>query len=125
MDGGDGGSTPDDGWQGRVLDTGGGAGGFYTYAVCIRGQDLRYVKRGPIAISAGQSLGRRIGCKENEHVVGGGARMTGPADLGRLVSTFPYDDADADAVPDDGWQIRVYNLSGLDRQVTAFAICLG
>jgi hypothetical protein len=124
-DGGDGGKTPDDGWQGHVFDTAGGSGGFSMYAVCVRDEDLRYAKRGPVSISAGQSVDRSVGCNmEGEHVVGGGARLTGPADRGRLVASFPYDGADADDVPDDGWRIRVYNLSGSDKQVTAFAICL-
>ena len=31
----------------------------------------------------------------------------------------------ADAIPDDGWQSRVYDVSGAMKTVTAFAICLG
>ena len=125
MDGGDPEHTPDDGWQGRVFDTVGGIGGFSLYVVCIRGRDLRYVKDEPVSIAAGESVTRRVGCKEDEHVVGGGARLSGPADQGRLVSTFPDDDGDADDVPDDGWQSRVHNVSGVGKDVTAYAICLG
>jgi hypothetical protein len=125
MDGGDPKSTPDDGWTGSVYDFIGGAGGFYIYAVCAQGLDLRYVKRLPVSLSAGQAVLRRADCKETEHVVGGGARVTGPANRSRLVSTIPFDDADADAIPDDGWQSRAYGVSGANKNVTAFAICLG
>lgn len=123
-DGGDPDRIPDDRWQGRVFDTVGGIGGFYMYAVCARMLDVRYVKRAPVSILAGESVGRRVRCKRSEHVVGGGARTTGPADRVRLVSAFPYDGADADDVPDDGWQMRVHKISGPESRVTAFAICL-
>lgn len=112
-------------WTGRVYDTGGGIGGFSAYAVCAKGLDLRTVRRAPVPVSAGESVIRRVDCNEREHVVSGGVRVGGPADRSRLVSTIPYDDADANTVPDDGWLSRVYNVAGAKKQVTAFAICLG
>ncbi|MGZ8631211.1 MAG: hypothetical protein ACXWZF_09635 [Actinomycetota bacterium] len=124
IDGGDPNAEPDDGWRARVFDTVGGAGGFVVHAICTRGLDLRYVKRGPVSIPAGGSVVRSVGCKVKEHVAGGGARVSGPADAARLVATTPYDDGDVDDVPDDGWRSRVHNRSGLDEEVTAFAICL-
>jgi hypothetical protein len=123
LDGGDAGSDPDDGWTGDVYDTVGGIGGFYLFVVCAAHLDLRYVKEGPDSVSAGSSASRLVECKSSEQVVGGGAKVTGPPDRARMVSTFPVDGDDANGIPDDGWQSRVYNLSGADKNVTAFAIC--
>jgi hypothetical protein len=125
MDDGDPKGTLDDGWTGSVYDSIGGAGGFYVHAVCARGLTLRYVKRPPIKVSAGGAVARKVACRPQEHAVGGGARVTGPANRSRLVSTFPYDAGDPDGIPDDGWQSRVYGISGADKKVTSFAICLG
>jgi hypothetical protein len=43
VDGDDPDHAPDDVWTGRVYDTIGGAGGFSMYAVCVKGDDVRYV----------------------------------------------------------------------------------
>jgi hypothetical protein len=124
-DGRDADATPDDGWSGRVYDTIGGIGGFYLFAVCGAGLDLSYVKGAPAPLRAGDAVTRKAACAQSEHAVGGGARVSGPAHRARLVSSFPYDGPDADDVPDDGWQTRAYAISGADKTVTPFAICLG
>jgi hypothetical protein len=124
-DGADPDLSPDDGWNGRAFDSLTGSGAFSVYAVCARGQDLRYATRREVALSAGQNLIRRVGCKDREQVVGGGAVVTGTPNNARLVASFPVDDADANTVPDDGWESRVEGLSGIERRVTAYAICRG
>jgi hypothetical protein len=124
-DGGDADGVRDDGWTGRVWDTIGGNGGFYVYAVCAKGLAVHYVHRPPITLVAGETEPRRANCASDEHVVGGGAFVTGPADEARMVSSRPFDDADADNVPDDGWVSRVHGIAGSDKNVTAYAICLG
>jgi hypothetical protein len=124
MDGPDADHRLDDGWQGGVYDAIGGMGGFSVYAICVRGETLRYVKEGPAPVAAGEALVRRAGCPTDEHVVGGGARTSGPENRSRLVATVPYDGNDADDVPDDGWRVRVYNVGGAAKQVTAYAVCL-
>lgn len=122
-DGPDGDVKPDDGWQGKVHDTIGGAGGFFVNAICTLG-DLRYVRRAPVAVEAGTAATRRVACPEGEPAVGGGARVSGSADRARLVTTRPYDDGDQGSTPDDGWEVRAYNVSGADKKVTAYAICV-
>lgn len=124
MDGADPNATPDDGWKGSVYDTIGGGGGFYVYAVCVAGMSLRYEKAAPVTLAVGQSVVRRVTCKPGEHVVGGGARVSGPENRSRLLASVPYDGTDAGAIPDDGWRSQVYGISGAAKQVTAFAICL-
>jgi hypothetical protein len=125
IDKGDAGATPDDGWKGVVYDAIGGGGVFNMYAVCAAGVALSYVRGAPTSLAAGNGVTRKVACAGSEHAVGGGVRTSGPADGGRLVSSFPYDGPDADDVPDDGWQARAYAISGADKTVTPFAICLG
>jgi hypothetical protein len=125
LDGADANSTRDDGWTGRVYDTGGGTGAMSVEAICARGLSLRYVKRAPARLSGARTVSRRVACKPSEHVVGGGARVSGHPDQARVAGTFPYDGADADTIPDDGWQTRIHATSGGAKRVTAFAICLG
>jgi len=125
IDSGDAGATPDDGWKGIVYDTIGGGGAFEMYAVCAAGVDLSYERGAPTSLTAGNAVTKKVACAASEHAVGGGVRTSGPADRARLVSSFPYDGPDADDVPDDGWQSRGYAISGADKTVTPFAICLG
>jgi hypothetical protein len=125
IDKGDPGAAPDDGWRATVYDTIGGGGTFAMYAVCAAGVDLSYLYGAPTSLTAGSAATRKVACAASEHAVGGGVRTSGPADRARLVSSFPYDGSDADGVPDDGWQTRAYAISGADKTVTPFAICLG
>jgi hypothetical protein len=113
----------DDGWQARGWDPAGGAETFETHLLCVRAEHVRTVHRAPIGVAAGAQVTRRVACANDEHVTGGGAHISGLQDHGRLVASFPDDDADPDDVPDDGWQVRAYNVGGADKQVTAFAIC--
>jgi hypothetical protein len=125
FDGPDKDTIPDDGWKGGVFDTLGGIGGFSVYAVCSSGLDLHYVKSATATVPVKAVHGLRAACPANEHVVGGGAKLTGSQQMGRLLASFPYDGPDAGKIPDDGWQTRVFNLGGGAKKVTAFAVCLG
>jgi len=125
IDGDDANATPDDGWRGRVNDTAGGPGGFYVHAICVRGYSVRYVKGASAPLPAGGSVGVKVACAPGEHVVGGGAKISGPPDHSRLVSTYPYDGGDANQIPDDGWRVRAYNVSAGALTVQPWAICLG
>jgi hypothetical protein len=123
VDGGDPGRTPDDGWKVRVFDPVGGIGGFVIEVVCMRGANLRYVRENANGAAAGEWASPRAKCGQR-HVVGGGVKVAGPPDLGRVASTYPFDGADAKQVPDDGWRATGYNVSGLPKRVTTYAICL-
>jgi hypothetical protein len=91
--------------------------------LCVDAENVRTVHREAIRVAAGEHRTLRVGCGQRDHVSGGGAHISGVQDLGRLVATFPYDDGDGDDVPDDGWKVRAYNVSGVDKHVRAFAIC--
>ncbi len=123
-DGPDADHRPDDGWQGGIYDVNGGTGGFSVYAICVRSGALRYVSQGPFSVAPGSAHRHRVACGPGEQVVGGGARLGGPEDRGRLVASFPSDGGDGDHIPDDGWTSRVYNVAGAAKRVTAYAVCL-
>ncbi len=124
IDGGDGGPTPDDGWAGTAYDTVGGIGGFSMYAVCAAGLDARYVQGASGPVAPARAAVRKARCGPDAHVVGGGVQVSVAADGVRLVSSAPFDGHDADAIPDDGWTTRVYNVAVSDILVTPYAICL-
>jgi len=124
FDGGDRDRTPDDGWRGRVFDTANGPGGFYIYAICLRGTALRYGKAQPVTIADEEARTRVARCRRKEHVVGGGAKLTGPISRGRLIATHPSDSGDVGSVPDDRWRAGAFNVSGLEKRLTTYAICL-
>ena len=125
LDGADPKTVPDDGWTGSVYDVNGGTGGFGVYIVCAAQMPLRYVKLKPGRLVADGTILRRVACGPAEHVVGGGARVTGGTSTARSIVSAPYDGTDADHIPDDGWVSRIHSLGGGARRVTPFAICLG
>jgi hypothetical protein len=125
IDGGDGDRVPDDGWRVRVFS---GTGSPSLYVVCARHVDLSYRKSKPVTTGTGSESSRtktrNVGCGRR-HVVGGGARLSGLINRGRLVASGPVDAGDADEIPDDRWLSKAYNLGGISTKLTGFAICLG
>ena len=124
-DGPDKDTIPDDGWRGSVFDTLGGIGGFSDYAICSKGLKLHYFKSPPTKVKVKSAGTVKVPCTPDQHVVGGGERLTGTQSTGRLIGSFPYDGPDKGKIPDDGWQTKVYNLGGGPKQLTGFAICIG
>jgi len=63
-------------------------------------------------------------CPSGTAVTGGGVSSESDV-LGeqQVNSSFPYDGADADSLPDDGWGAYVDNKGTVDRFVYAWAIC--
>ncbi len=125
FDGPDKDTIPDDGWRGSVFDTLGGIGGFSDYAVCSTGLKLHYVKSSATKVKVKSAGTVRVPCAADQHVVGGGERLTGTQSTGRLIGSFPYDGPDKDKIPDDGWQAKVYNVGGGPKMLTGWAICVG
>ena len=123
-DGPDSDSTRDDGWRGTAFDTVNGLGGFSVSAICAQGVNLHYAKATAPRVSAGHVSSVKVSCGSAGHVVGGGVTVSGTADQSRVVVSAPFDGPDADHVPDDGWRVKVFAISGTDLAVTAFAICL-
>jgi len=108
-----------------VYDTGNGIGGFSDYAVCSKGLKLHYFKGPATKVKVKSAVTVKVICPINQHVVGGGEKLTGTPATGRMIGTFPFDGPDKDKIPDDGWQAKVYNLGGGPKTVTGWAICVG
>jgi hypothetical protein len=121
VDGGDRDHVPDDAWRVRVLSQ---TGGPSLHVVCARNVDLTYRKSKPVTLGSSQVKTRTVGCGR-KHVVGGGARLSGLINRGRLMATVPIDKADPGAVPDDAWRAKAFNIGGTPTKLTGFAICLG
>ena len=123
IDGKDRDRVPDDGWRVRILS---GTGSPNLYAMCIRSSGLSYRKSAAVTMGTTGSAEiktRQVGCGRR-HAVGGGARVSGLINRGRLVASGPLDGADPDDVPDDRWFAKAHNLGGTETRLTGFAICL-
>jgi hypothetical protein len=119
------GTVRDNGWRGIAHDTLNGIGGYEVAAICAHGVTLRYRTASPRTVAPGHPVTTNVECYPKvEHVVGGGASVSGSADDARLVASRPFDGSDPDGIPDNGWQTTVYNLSGGSKTVRTFAICL-
>ena len=62
-------------------------------------------------------------CPSGSRVLGGGGVVKGRLGKPRLVGSFPVDDGDGNAVPDDGWRAIGYNGSKKERKIVAYAVC--
>ncbi|MGH2974380.1 MAG: hypothetical protein ACRDLL_05860 [Solirubrobacterales bacterium] len=62
-------------------------------------------------------------CPKRYHVLGGGVLDTGTFNTEHVNASFPIDGADADTTPDDGWFVRVDNLSTTTQGFEVFAVC--
>jgi len=125
VDGTDAGTIRDNGWRGVGHDSLGGSGGYAVAAICAHGMSLIYRTGTPRVVAPGQPITMNVACYPNvEHVVGGGASVSGSANQSRLVTSRPYDGTDPDGIPDNGWRTTVYDITGGSKTVTSFAICL-
>lgn len=66
----------------------------------------------------------KVPCGEGTRVLSGGFTAEGGNNHTFLNAMRPFDDGDANARPDDGWQVRVTNVAGFDdKRYTAWAFC--
>ena len=113
---------PDDGWEGWGINDGSDK----TYAMTVEvicAQAMQPIYRDKLFEFARNShhTGRRS-CPSGTIVAGGGASVAGTGLDDELVASFPYDDDDRGAQPDDGWAATAN--SGDDRGfITVYAIC--
>ena len=110
----------DDGWD--ASGHGGPGGSITAFAVCARFESLRYVRQdvpdSPTGIRAA-----KVPCPDGRHVLGGGIFIATSESF--VNSTYPYDGADRDRKPDDGWAGRVLDTIGGFGGMEAYAICKG
>lgn len=62
-------------------------------------------------------------CGGTWHAVGGGASASGPTIIGQLESSAPFDGADGNVQPDDGWLGGASNLGSVPQKLKTYAIC--
>jgi hypothetical protein len=115
-------SKPDDSWQNYLHHRAGGASSFLIDTVCGQSVSPSYEqKSGPLDSSKSAKV--RAKC-DSGHVTGGGARISGSIADAHVAGSYPVDGGDNDKVPDDGWETRAANDTGVDKTLTTYAICL-
>lgn len=124
-DGGDRGKAPDDGWKIRAYVPAGFP--ISVYAICARKVKLAYKRAKPVTLGTSQpgpsrTRTRSTGCGKG-HAIGGGAKVSGFVNRGRLIATAPVDTGDPGKAPDDRWRVQAHNLGGEPTKLKAFGIC--
>jgi hypothetical protein len=56
-------------------------------------------------------------------VLGGGVLNSGSFHTEQVNASFPVDGGDANTTPDDGWIVRLDNISGTTHGFEVFAVC--
>jgi hypothetical protein len=82
---------------------------------------------GPVA-PASSGTAANVACPAGKHVVGGATTVGGTSGFTVqfwLNGTVPFDGADADHDPDDGWKGRGFNRFGSNKRLVVFGICSG
>lgn len=98
-------------------------------AVCRKRKPVYRSNTAKVRVGHARTVAAR--CPDGTHVSAGGGYTTGtPGAPGSpegsyLNSSFPFDGPDAGKAPDDGWKVRIYNISDAPRLVIhASAICV-
>jgi hypothetical protein len=117
---------PDFGWFGLARNLGGGIAPVTYYAVCTDSYDSRY-RFESVKVKPGEAGKVTARCRADEAVLGGGVASLYkgfPSAGPKATATKPWDSKDdKKTVPDDGWQVKIYNggVSKVDLQ--AHAVC--
>jgi len=123
-DSADAGTVPDDGWTARAYNgTGGGDLSLRVYATCVSTSPA-YFKAGQ-SVAPGSADFAHAPCPQTRHLIGAGARVSGPAFDAVLTGTSIGDGSDPDLAPDDTVDAGTRVIPGAfaSRNLTAFAIC--
>jgi hypothetical protein len=90
-------------------------------AICAVRGTLSRAKEKSVARNTQGEL--KVSCPTGAKVIGGGVGITGDSHKQEVATTQPFDGADADTLPDDGWLGRANN--GLNKRVfmTVEALC--
>jgi hypothetical protein len=62
-------------------------------------------------------------CPNRYHVLGGGVLDSGSFNTEQVNASFPVDGGDANTAPDDGWIVRLDNLTATTHGFEVFAVC--
>jgi hypothetical protein len=117
IDGGDPGSTPDDGWTATGYQGTGSKQDLYTYAICSKSGSYKYVSRSK-KVPDGTEQGQDANCPNGTKPTGGGVNLTGNDSHGdvEVATSAPLD-------THDGWTGYANNDTGKKQTMTTTAIC--
>jgi hypothetical protein len=98
-------------------------------AVCRKQKPAHASNTAKVRVSHAKTVAAR--CPDGTHVSAGGGYASGtPGHTGTpegsyINSSFPFDGRDRGDAPDDGWKVRIYNVSNAPKaQINVSAICV-
>lgn len=87
------------------------------------GAGLTYVASSPKPLPAGKQASATAKCPRRASVLGGGLAILGSNTATGIASTFPIDDKDGNAKPEDGWRGVANSRSAGNKELFAVAVC--
>jgi len=121
VDGADAGSAPD-GRRGRIANLAGGSKDVSAHAICTAG-DVRS-RSATVRVDPSDSGAVKAKCPDGTRVASGGAGLNGAASDSHLDSSYPFDGADGDSKPDDGWKARAFNAASTRARLRLSVQCV-
>jgi hypothetical protein len=112
-------------WKFSAFDTLGGIGGMSNYVICARGRSFQIVKDEVSVPAGGSSVLLAAECFPGQSAVGGGAKSSGAPGTLSLRASQPYDTADLDSIPSNGWAVRAFSTDPGVQTLRVYAICHG
>ena len=113
---------PDDGWWTWAQSRRFGDGTLASYAICSFDNGIKYRSR-QIRLESDETETLRTPCPDETRVTSGGVE-TPNDDQVEVSGTYPVDDNDAGAKPDDGWAAKMWNFESNRAFVTVHAVCV-
>jgi hypothetical protein len=124
FDGGDADLVPDDGWRGIANSRSAGDKSMLSFAVCSQTGRYRYITRVKDPVANNSQAQVEAPCPPGRLVAGGGVKLSfGGSNTTSYIAagTVPYDLTGNGTM--DGWRAVANNQSGINQDLTAYAIC--
>jgi hypothetical protein len=110
-------------WAAGIWNASGSPKSIDVIAVCRPSKPAYRSNSAKVPVGRARTVAAR--CPSGTHVSAGGGYATGTVDGSYVNSSFPFDGHDAGDAPDDGWKVRIYNVSNAPRaRINVFAICV-
>jgi hypothetical protein len=122
-DGSDLDTVPDDVWVGAGAQRGTPANlKITTYSICLRQGvgPVAYVSAPTGSVADGATFSVKATCPAGSSVAAGGSDVY----RGKVSASVPFDGADPDRAPDDGWKVTGLNSEGSPFDLHVWAVCL-
>jgi hypothetical protein len=111
-----------DSWQAYAGYTGASSASLLVDIVCTDGAKPRYVQEN-VHVAPAAVATVKAPCKHGKAVEGGGGYLSDNSLEAHILKSLPYDGADKDKVPDDGWSVKARNDSGAAKTLYVSASC--